>query len=53
MLGAATGIIPGGFIVFKYIEDSDDRKIRDSSELDRRKAISSHLVYRLPFLPRS
>jgi hypothetical protein len=32
MLGAATGIIPVGFIVFKHIEDSDNRKVRDSSE---------------------
>jgi hypothetical protein len=32
MLGAATGIIPVGFIVFKHIEDSDDRNVRDSSE---------------------
>jgi hypothetical protein len=30
MLGAATGIIPVGFIVFKHIED-DDGKTRDSS----------------------
>jgi len=30
MLGAATGIIPVGFIVFKHIEDGD-RKARDSS----------------------
>jgi hypothetical protein len=30
MLGAATGIIPVGFIVFKHIED-DDRKTRDFS----------------------
>ena len=31
MLGAATGIIPVGLIVFKHIEDEDDRKARDSS----------------------
>ena len=30
MIGAATGIIPVGFIVFKHIED-DDGKARDSS----------------------
>ena len=30
MLGAATGIIPVGFIVFKHIED-DDGNARDSS----------------------
>jgi hypothetical protein len=32
LLGVATGIIPIGFIVFKHIEDDDDRKARDSSE---------------------
>jgi hypothetical protein len=30
MLGAATGIIPVGFIVFKHIED-DDKNARDAS----------------------
>ena len=30
LLGAATGIIPVGFIVFKHIEDND-RKARDFS----------------------
>jgi hypothetical protein len=30
LLGAATGIIPVGFIVFKHIED-DDKNARDSS----------------------
>jgi hypothetical protein len=32
LLGAATGIIPVGFIVFKHIEDADDRNARDSSQ---------------------
>lgn len=33
MLGAASGIIPVGFIMFKHIEEEgeDDRKARDSS----------------------
>jgi hypothetical protein len=31
LLGVATGIIPVGFIVFKHIEDADDREARDSS----------------------
>ena len=31
LLGAATGIIPVGFIVFKHIEDNDDRNARNSS----------------------
>jgi len=32
LLGVATGIIPVGFIVFKHIEDGDDRKTRDASQ---------------------
>ena len=32
LLGAATGIIPVGFIVFKHIDDADDRNARDSSQ---------------------
>ncbi|MBC7839986.1 MAG: hypothetical protein H7Y39_15310 [Nitrospiraceae bacterium] len=31
LLGAATGIIPVGFIVFKHIEPDDDGDARDSS----------------------
>ena len=31
LLGAATGIIPVGFIVFKYIDDANDRTPRDST----------------------
>ena len=31
LLGAATGIIPVGFIVFKHIEDADDRNAQDTS----------------------
>jgi hypothetical protein len=31
LLGAATGIIPVGFIVFKHIEEDDDGNARDSS----------------------
>jgi len=31
MLGAATGIIPVGLIVFKHLEDGDDRKAQDPS----------------------
>ena len=30
LLGAATGIIPVGFIVFKHIDDSNDRTSHDS-----------------------
>ena len=31
MLGAATGIIPVGFIVFKHIDDANDRTSHDST----------------------
>ena len=31
LLGAATGIIPIGFIVFKHIEDANDRASHDST----------------------
>ena len=31
LLGAATGIIPVGFIVLKHIDDANDRNARDSS----------------------
>jgi hypothetical protein len=31
MLGAATGIIPVGFIVYKHIEPDNDENARDSS----------------------
>jgi hypothetical protein len=32
LLGAATGIIPVGFIVFKHIDDANDRNSHDSSQ---------------------
>ncbi len=31
LLGAATGIIPVGFIVFKHIDDANDRNSHDST----------------------
>jgi hypothetical protein len=37
MLGAATGIIPVGFIVFKHIED-DDRNTRNPSRYHSEQA---------------
>jgi hypothetical protein len=33
LLGAATGIIPVGFIVFKHIEDDDRNARQDSSSI--------------------
>ncbi|THI86491.1 MAG: hypothetical protein CAF41_008355 [Nitrospira sp. CG24A] len=32
LLGAATGIIPVGFIVFKHIDDANDRTAHDSPQ---------------------
>jgi len=32
LLGAATGIIPVGFIVFKHIDDANDRTLHDSTQ---------------------
>jgi hypothetical protein len=32
LLGAATGIIPVGFIVFKHIDDANDRNSHDSTQ---------------------
>jgi hypothetical protein len=32
LLGAATGIIPVGFIVFKHLDDGNDRTSHDSTQ---------------------
>ncbi len=37
LLGAATGIIPVGFIVFKHIDDANERNSHDSTQSSPQK----------------